>query len=618
MSTPVFDYTTNFYLGQDAYNEPDRIAPEAYAKGINVKTQKSVLSPRWGWALQDLEFQNIFFRNNAGIKRTLKNLFETGRFQALIPCYVPESYYVLMVIGGFIFRKNILTNQVTLLSDTIKPNANTPRLNWTVADKYIVIFDYPNYPIIIDDTNVFRSDPNFTVAGFPQPQIPVSVLGTYNQSRLEIANAGNDWTAGDPVGNLATPYAPITFTETLVPAQAFFNQFFTLNTNSNREPITAMGFIQALDESTGVGPLFIASKNSLYYARTDIPRVDWESVKFSALYAFNTGIVGQRAFVNLNSDLMFLAADGTLRSITTSRNDAQRWSNTSISREVENFLKYDDIDLAPFSVLGYFKNRLFVTANPYRVEALDFEGQPIFDIANGGFVTMTLDNVATFRQQAPPIWDGLWTGIRPMDICTVNNRCFVMSKDDTQINRLYEVRPDLTYDITNRGEESIESVVYTREYDFKNSFADKYSYSMTLPFKDVQGEFDLRVEYRPSNYANFRLYQEFHHEAPTNSCKQLLSLNELAPHGFRDLTLSPQFVNSQCDPVSDSQLSFFREMQFKLTMRGKNWMLPQIQIKGTAIESPDRINSCGGYKSVEVITECLGDWINKLKGKLCS
>lgn len=604
----LFDQTIQFYQGQDAYNDPDKISPYAYAKGVNVKTSRNVLTPRWGNVLQDITFPNQFFRNSRGIRRTVKNLFETGRFQAAIPCYVPTSYYIIIVIGGFIYRYNIDNHVLTLLSETIKANANYARLNWTVADKYIVIFDYPNYPIIIDDTDVFRANPDFEVAGTSQPQIPISVMGTYNQSRLFIANYGNDFTAGDLVGNLATPYAPITFTEVLGPSAAFTDQFFTLNTNSNREPITAMGFIQVLDESTGVGPLLVSSPNSVYYYRSDLPRTEWEATRFGAVYIFNAGIAGQRAFSNMNSDVVFLSSEGRVHTFSTARNDAQKWSNVSVSREVENFLKYDDNSLIPFAFTGYFNNRVFVSANPYRVEALDFEGEPVYDIAHGGMVTLNLDNVATFRQDAPPVWDGLWTGIRPMDMIKVNNRLFVMSKDDTQINRLYEVRPDLTYDIGERGEENIDSIVYTREYDSGLPFEDKSSFSITLPFKDVEGKFKSIIDYKPSQYANFSLYQEFKHEAPVNTCQKILSLNKLMPHNFKDLTFTAQFASDQCDPVSNERLNYFRKVQFRIRVKGRNWKLPEINVKFDRRPDEDRGNACKKYNPAEIFSECSIDW----------
>ena len=77
------------------------------------------------------------------------------------------------------------------------------RINWSPAGKYLVIFDFPAYPVIIEGLLARRADPALL-------EIPRSVLGTYNQNRLFIANAGNEFTAGDPAA-YTFPTGPISF-----------------------------------------------------------------------------------------------------------------------------------------------------------------------------------------------------------------------------------------------------------------------------------------------------------------------------------------------------------------------------------------------------------------------
>src|SRR5690606_39516624 len=62
-----------------------------------------------------------------------------------------------------------------------------------------------------------------------------------------------------------------------------------------------------------------------------------------------------------------------------------------------------------------------------------------------------------------PSWDGLWTGVHPMDACVTNERMFVMSKDSYSRNELYEVDPELKFDRTQEGHRrQIQGTVYTK------------------------------------------------------------------------------------------------------------------------------------------------------------
>ena len=214
------DGDTSFALGQKASLDAAGIPEGAFAGAVNASTDKGNIRPRWGWNRKDLDFSRTgLYTLPSKQQRTFKDVFEAGNFQALIPYSVGPDYYLIAVIAGFIFLIHQKTFVVTVLNPDDKLDPFRVRVNWSDADKYLVIFDWPNRPFILEGIEVRRSD-------LSKNEVPISEAGAYNQNRLFITNAGNEFTAGDPTGNLATPNAPITFNEVLQPSSPYIDQIW--------------------------------------------------------------------------------------------------------------------------------------------------------------------------------------------------------------------------------------------------------------------------------------------------------------------------------------------------------------------------------------------------------
>lgn len=599
------DGTDDFEGGQDASKFPYRLAPQNYASGVNITVENGCPTPRWGLDKIPLKFSTGDLDIGNNVMVSYEEVFRSGRFQHRAYYTIGVDEYILTVIAGLIYLTNINTFEVTNLTlpngDTL--NETTPRLNGENADKYYVIHDYPNFPVILDGVTVRRADP-------AKYEVPVSVMGAYNQNRLAIANAGDEYTMGDPTGSLAAPEAPITFIEVEKLSEPYFGQVFALPTNTFNSTITAMTYLEFVDTSTGIGPLIIATKNQIFSAATQTPRANWETGQFTTSLTSTSGIAGPRSYVHVNSDLFFLGSDGQLRTLSMSRNEQTKWAQTPISREVSNWLIYDNQDLVPFSVLGYFKNKVFVSVNPHYVSAYSRNRTPIFDVANGGFAVLELDNLATLGKDTAPVWAGLWTGCRPMDILTIGERCFVFSKDDSFVNQLYEFNTKNTYDTDSDGTiRYVESQLYTKEYDFKTSFSNKGLQGMDIGLRNVQGDFKITVDYKPSHGNRFIKWTDFRHIAPWRSCliPQGCEANGLDGHSFRDLTIGNQ-EDPGCDLVSNLVYNIFRKVQLRFTITGKYWELHEYLIKASNEPQSQLTTSCETYLPAKLCSQCNNDW----------
>lgn len=598
----VNDMQQDFRGGQDASKAPSRIAADSYSSGVNVSVANGVLSPRWGFTHRAVKpIPGILTNQGSNLKVPYEEIFHGGRFQALIPYRIGSNPYLIIVVSGVIYLLDILTLEATIM-DVSLLNQNTERLNWSTAGKFTVIFDYPNFPVILDGNTARRADPS-------KDEVPVSTLGAYNQNRLFIANSGNEFTGGDPAGSLAAPDAPITFIEVLQIASVYFGQVFQLPTGVADGPITAMGFLEFVDSSTGIGPLWVATGNSIFTFNTQTLRANWENGTFGTAFVSTSGVAGQRAAVNVNADLFFLSPDGQVRTASMSRDEQKKWSRIPISREVQDWLVYSDSSLTSFAVLGYFNNKVFITANPYRVEGSDTNRNKLLDVAFGGFVVLELDNLATLGEDAKPAWAGLWTGINPMDMVKVGNRCFVMAKDASS-NELYEILPETTYDVSGDTVRQVRSIVYTKEFDFEDPMQNKALHSMDLGIRNVKGDFKLQTFYKPNQGSYFAPWGEFKNKAPWRTCAipQGCLVNGFSPHNYKSIVLGTP-SSEACDFVGRTNFNQCRTVQLKFQIEGIYWELEEYRLRAIRLDQANSITVCDSYTDIALCVDCSTlDW----------
>jgi hypothetical protein len=595
----------DFSGGQDVSRGLSNVPENRYYAGVNTSASKGVLKPRWGFSRLPLTFVEGGLANDNGDTKSYKEIFEGGKFQAAVSFYIDGDPYIACVISGQIFLVNIATSYVSVIhiTDGSRINGRLPRVNRTIAGAYGVFYDYPDFPVLLNGAAARRADP----ASY---EVPVSRLGAYNQSRLFIVNGGNEFTGGDPVGNTVATEPPITFEEVLIPGAAYYLQIFQMPTDFTREPITSMATLQAVDTSTGIGPLLIGTARGVYAYGTHVPRGQWEAGQFGSSIVSQVGVVGPRAFVNANSDAFFMSMDGHIRSISMAKNEQRMWSRIPISREVANWIKINDKTLLQHSVVEYFNNKVFFSVNPFRMEVTNFaSGLPISDYAFGGMVVLELDNLSSFGEPAAPAWAGLWTGVRPMEFVTVDDRMFIFSKDYYSTNRIYEVDPNLTYDTADDKVRQIKSRIYTGNYDCGNKFNRKRMHSLELGLESIKGDFNLKVSYKPSHVPYLYPWREVTHKAPwrLNDLNDDCTLNGFEAHSKRDFIIGfPE--EDECNPISDELLAVFKEVQLYLEITGIYWELSDFRLKAVEHATTYNESMCDALKEDSLCAAPNTDW----------
>lgn len=617
MGQELTDGNLSFRGGQNAGILPDRIREDQYASGINVTTRDGGLGPRPGFVFQDVVVTTEGgVSDSIGRKMTYQEIFRSGKFQGAAPYEISSFSGIICVISGIIFVINVEDQTAEVLEvelqesspngEFIEPESQRldqyrQRFDIQTAGRFIVIHDYPDTPVIVDGGEARRSDPDAVdEQGNPVPEIIASVLGAYNQSRYFFSSVVNEFTAGDPVGSLSAPDAPITIQEIAIPAATFLGQVFSLGSTNQNKSITAMGFLQVLDSSTGIGPLIVATKDSIYTFRTDLPRSQWESTQFGRLLLFNAGIAGPRAYTNLNTDLYFLSGDGRIRSLALSVAEQQKFSNTPIDREVQNWVVADDPELYSIAVVETAGNRVYITVDPYRIDAQDLSGNPVTDYAHGGMVVLELDNISGILSDAAPAWTGLWQGINPTDIVNVDGELYIFSKDPGSVNALYHVREDLSYDIFDTARRPITSRVYTREYPFQNRFVMKEEKFVEPTLSNIRGEAAVTVDRKTEASGNWIRWRTWEHNSIVDECGEI-DCDEVRPvlleQSFRDVNLGSPEQIGPCDPVTGEDLRYFKRSQYRLTITAENWRLQTFRAVAELQEDAQRIH--GPCKKLE-------------------
>lgn len=600
------DGTTDFSGGQNAAIAPAVLQQNQYAYGINISTQTTTLRPRWGLTEVTLDFTDTGSHvRDTGFSVSFEQIFKGGKFQCFIPYSIGPDKYNIYGVSGYLFMISLSDYRVQVLNPYDSLNVYADRINWSNAGSYLVIFDFPNSPFILDGITIRRADPTLY-------EVPTSVMGTYNQNRLCIANAGIDWTAGDPAGSVYATGAPVTFEEIMIPSSPYVGDVYQVPTaNKNNDAITAMGFLQVLDTSMGIGPLLIATSRAIYSYRTDQPRASWQGGTTSAVFGsailYSDGIVGQRAHINVGGDIIFLSSDGQVRALTMARDELARWSNSPISREVSNFLTYSDTSISYVAVAAHFENKIFITCNPYRVDCTSAEGYPQTDYVNGGVVVLELDNVAGLASQMTPAWSGMWTGTQFMDFASNSGTFYVAGKERGQ-NAMYIFDPSRTYDTIGGKTRYVRSVILTKEYTHTDGSVNKQIHSLDLGIRNLEEKVKISVDYKPSTTGTYTHWRDLVFNAPVDQCSFMPEFPQgLQPQSIRDLNLGGVDENV-CDPTTDNLMHVYKGLQLRLVITGKNWELDYIKLKGRVLRQTEVDVYCGERPPVQIPAQCFDIW----------
>lgn len=373
-----------------------------------------------------------------------------------------------------------------------------PRVYMLQAEQFLIIQDDQSTAIIYDGSLARRA-----AYDGPRKEVPTGSAMAYGNGRLWVCIKERYFVAGDIVGSTDTGDQKYNFNDSLLgfTENDYLNEGGAFRVPLSTGPITAMRFIATPDTSLGQGPLQIFTPGGVYSILVPVDRTLWKSLQtpVQVVSQIGYGALADRSTILINGDIFYRGSDG-LRSYAVTRRSIGQWGHVPISKEMGRILDFDTEWLLSFTSAVLFDNRLLMTCTPVpRPNSCYFLGLSVLDF----------DLISTLQGQAPPAYDGLWTGLNIVQIFkgTFANRerCFIAAINSAGQNELWEISKEA---IVDGGSTRIQSSCETRSMAMR--VPETAPGSDTTQFKQlesgemwidsVQGEVDFLVQYRPDQY----------------------------------------------------------------------------------------------------------------------
>ena len=261
---------------------------------------------------------------------------------------------------------------------------------------------------------------------------------------------------------------------------------------------TGMAFIPVNDSQTGYGPLIVFGKNWTVALRADIVnRESWQDITaFQSQLFPNIGCISHQSIISFNQDLFWRDGFGELRSLRQAIVDAQTAGNSSLSKEVSRIVDHEGLELLSTAPSVLHKNKILMGGSPYHNDY----GRNAYK----NLISMDVSPTSNMSGKSSPIYDGEWDGVRVTHSFNARidgvQRAFIISRDDSQTNRLWEIMDNNKVDYYNDGGtitvSRIKWQVEYRKFFFGSGLHKKMLSRFDLWLADVDGTVDITVFYR--------------------------------------------------------------------------------------------------------------------------
>jgi hypothetical protein len=242
------------------------------------------------------------------------------------------------------------------------------------------------------------------------PELPAGRMGAYGMARNWMClTDGISYIAGDIVGGASGTVA-YNYRDSVLKTTEndFLSGGGSFRLPGSGDQITAMVFPPNLDASLGQGPLQISTAYNIFSNNSPVDRTTWTNLTnpLQSISLEGQGALAQNSTVLINSDTFFRNFYG-FGSLVLARRDFGGWGNKTISNEMQRPLLQDNQSLLQFGSSESFDNRFIATCGPNLISA------GVFHV---GMVSLNFDLLSSIRTNAPPAWEGAWTGINTLQL----------------------------------------------------------------------------------------------------------------------------------------------------------------------------------------------------------
>jgi hypothetical protein len=392
---------------------------------------------------------------------------------SIITVSIPNGGFMSVVTSQPSTIAGITTNPFTVPApdSTVTVDVDRPYLGipgqvvWIGTDSYSIVAVPPpgsgttlTLINLSDTTTTTYASLTFPLDLLSVPELPAGRMGTYvmGQNWMSLVD-GQSFIFSDPVG-AGSGTTGNQGRDAVLKTTLLTFKGGALRLPNSGEVITAMIGTATLDASLGQGALQVGTERGFFSVLVPFDPTQAEALSTGGVTPILTqsligrGPLGQNSTVQVNNDTLFRSLDG-FASLVLARREFNTWGNVPISREVVRALSTDTRSLLSYGSAAVFDNRFVATCAPTS------SPQGVY---HNGLVALNFDALSNLRTKAPACYDGLWTGIKVLQLVsgaingTVRGFSFINNTDEKAI-QLYELTPssavhtDLHYDINDIG-----------------------------------------------------------------------------------------------------------------------------------------------------------------------
>lgn len=539
--------------GVDSGHEPNLLPVNTSAFAINTTFRGGWPTCRPGLKKCTLDFGGV-----EGAESAFKSaLFQcAGGYNAddgggsIIPMIGGRQWRITLDRGNDFDAK-----EITIAGD---PNPhNRQRAWWTQAENYFLIQDGLSKCFIYNGGSARRAGPD---------EIPVGNPMTYYMGRIWVAR-GREYLGGDivfgPSGTSANGLrdSVLKFTEA-----KYLNEGGAFGVPVQAGEITGFKPIASINTALGQGELIVATRNKAFAAIIPQDRATWKNTTqlLQRVIKLSSAAYAQDSLVNVNEDLFYRSRDGVNSIIYSVRNSGQ-WGNRVLSNEMRRIFSRDSEEFLEFGSGVMFDNRLLMTASPGIVQ-----NHGVFHRA---LAVLDFDLITSMRSEAPPAWEGIWTGLNILKVLTVEHlgveRCFIFHLNTNNEIELWELTKDARFDNDGQDRRIVWSIE-SRAMDFSDAGDIKQLEGGDIFFDRLAGEVDFDMDFRPDGYPCWVDWDNWNECSKYQLCEDEFGNCPTLPNykeqyrPKRQLKTPPDTFNGQ----TSEKFRTFYELQTRMTISG--------------------------------------------------
>jgi len=466
-----------------------------FSRGVNSSIDPMRLPPDAAQYAVNLAFDSTIPRTRPAFQKMVE-LSSSGTFQGSAVYHLSGVDHIVYVIDGVVYAMNTVTFQKTTLTGAVLSTGSIKH-HFCQAERYMIIQDGADtsswssakWPVILNGMSLY--DQSALRASAPYQAVPKGKQMAYCHGRLFVAteyiyangswssNLGNiGFVAGDLIKS-SDPDAILSFTETnylngggrIVPVQEIGE-------------ITAMTVLRNNPTGTGNGPLVVSWENGWCAYQVDAERSQWFDIELgTVLYTGrDLGCYDEFSYVHANNGLLYLTKEG-LRMTHDAMAKASGQNgidNNPISAEVADILNSNPP--ASKSVASAIQ-RVYMTGKATQSSYYD------------SIVSLNALTFGSISEEAPPIYEGEWTGLKFLQILTEKSEAldygvYIIAEGVAgEINLAKLVDPD-------PETERPKCQLFTRYFDFQDPMTGKYLREIELNFFEIDGRVYIQLYYR--------------------------------------------------------------------------------------------------------------------------